>query len=46
MGFLKWVLTACFVLAMMVLGLKAEPKKDTPNKPSDQATAAINILNF
>lgn len=31
---------------MMVLGLKAEPKKETPNKNNDQAKTAINVLNF
>ena len=30
MDFLKWLFNACFIIALMFLGIKSEPK-DTPS---------------
>jgi len=46
MDLLKWTLTACFVLAMMVLGLKAEPKKDAPEQTDNQTILSINFFSY
>ena len=42
MDFLKWVLKTSLVLALMFLGLKADPQKDNTDDQSDNRDAAIS----
>jgi len=46
MDFLKWLLKASFLLALMFLGLKSEPKKDDPQADPNQKTAQIRLLGL
>jgi hypothetical protein len=42
MDFLKWVLKTSLVLALMFLGLKADPQKDNSDDQSNNQGVAIS----
>ncbi len=46
MDVLKWLLKASFMLALMFLGLKSEPKKEDPEPTQSQKAAHISLLNL
>lgn len=44
MDFLKWLFKACFIIALMFLGIKSEPKDTPSDKDTLKNSSAIHSL--